>query len=63
MGRGPFATADATSVTSGSMVVDREGKPFCYVAAHDCHGGDKMAAKARAQRITESLNKTEGHTP
>jgi hypothetical protein len=41
-------------------VIDAAGGTFCYVGLGDCHGGDLPAAKARARRIAESLNKTEG---
>lgn len=44
-----------------ATVRDAAGEPFCWVIAAECVGGDKAAAKARATRIAESLNQTEGH--
>jgi len=67
-GKGPFVIANepATLAPNGDLkavqVVDQLGEPFCYVAPLHCHGQDWSAAKARAQRIVESLNRTEGHS-
>lgn len=61
-GAGPFA-AQAYENVDDVAVIDRGGARVCFVYAEDCAGGDKAAAKSRAQRIAESLNKTEGHTP
>jgi hypothetical protein len=65
--KGPF-TADKCELPGypdgeghGAAVFASDGFPFCYVCADDCVGGDVMAAVARATRIAESLNKTEGH--
>lgn len=66
-GKGPFAgqpfhdNDGPTVVGQGAVVRDATGAVFCYVSARDCHGHDIPAAKARAQRIAESLNRTEGH--
>jgi hypothetical protein len=59
-GDGPFQ-AQAYENTSTVAVIDRSGEQFCLVYARDCAGKDKAGAKARAERIAESLNKTEGH--
>lgn len=64
IGKGPFviATHKDKLVEEGTAeVVDVTGATFCVVDREDCHGKDLAAAKARATRIGESLNKTEGH--
>lgn len=64
---GPFTAGkcqvhqEEPGVYDGAAVFDAEGEPFCLIAADSCAGGDLSAAKARAQRIAELLNKTEGH--
>lgn len=65
--RGPFTASKCQVDTEeegrfdGAAVFEVDGQPFCYVRVDDCVGGHLSAAKARAQRIAESLNKTEGH--
>lgn len=58
-GKGPFAVV-ADEATGRAAVMDATGAGFCSVDRLDCHGHDLSAAKARARRIAESLNKTEG---
>lgn len=64
---GPFTAGkcqvhqEEPGVYDGAAVFDGEGQPFCLIAMDDCVGSDLHAAKARAQRIAESLNRTEGH--
>lgn len=66
-GIGPFTAGKCQVIDEtpghydGAAVFDKEGDPFCYVLEDDCIGGDAAAAKARATRIAESLNRTEGH--
>lgn len=65
-GKGPFVGERVkddhgpTVLGDHAVIRDSTGAPFCYVATRDCHGGDLSAAKARATRIAESLNKSEG---
>jgi hypothetical protein len=67
-GKGPFSVPKevlplpAADRQGGPLlpVIDAAGETFCYVGLMDCHGRDLAAAKARARRIAESLNKTEG---
>jgi hypothetical protein len=67
VGKGPFAAGkcqvhdETPGVYDGAAVFDAEGQPFCLIASDDCVGGDLSAAKARATRIAESLNLTEGY--
>lgn len=56
---GPF-TVNAED-EGNATVRDQTGEPFAWIIAAECRGGDKAAAKARATRIAESLNRTEGH--
>jgi hypothetical protein len=58
-GDGPF-TVKREHLTA--LVMDASDEVFCVVNVRDCVGRDGDAAKARATRIAESLNKTEGHT-
>lgn len=64
---GPFTAGDCVvhsedGVTiDGAAVFDVEGQPFCLVADDDAVGGHH-GARARATRIAESLNRTEGHS-
>jgi hypothetical protein len=66
-GKGPFAAGKGWQLSSNGgehdvvPVEDAAGNEFALVFARSCAGRDKTAAKARAQRIAESLNKTEGH--
>lgn len=57
-GPGPFIVA-ATTSSEHMIVLDGGGEKFCWVDPADCAGGDRMAAKARAQRIVEALNKAD----
>lgn len=69
-GKGPFSVPKepldlpAQDRQGGPLlaVIDAAGETFCYVGLMDCHGRDLAAAKARARRIAESLNKSEGFT-
>lgn len=64
VGKGPFttkATKDATGPAGSVVVLDASGETFCFVDSDYCVGGDLSAAKARATRIAEALNKGEGH--
>lgn len=40
-----------------ATVFDATGNAFCYIAPEDCAGRDMNAAKARATRIAEALNR------
>jgi hypothetical protein len=71
---GPFRVEKGLTHLGGDMAVGGEepamvqlvevagadGSPFCYVLPEDCHGGDMTAAKARATRIAEALNRSQG---
>lgn len=65
--KGPFAahkfTLNATGhdPIDGAIIVDSDQALFAFIPAVNCIGADPMAALARATRIAESLNKTEGH--
>jgi hypothetical protein len=61
--KGPFAVDKAPLGSTKVNILDATGRPFVHVHMKDCAGGDLAAAKARATRIAESLNKTEGHAP
>lgn len=60
---GPFTagkdTWSARELGDGEMlaVMDGAGEMFCYLQLNDCAGMDKAAAKARATRIAECLNR------
>lgn len=67
-GKGPFTVGKPTEVHSNGEdypvveVLDSSGSVFAMVWAQDCCSNDVPAAKARATRIAESLNRTEGHS-
>lgn len=67
-GAGPFSVGKPTDIHSNGEdydvieLFDGEAKLFAVVFAQDCFGKSIAAAKARATRIAESLNKTEGHS-
>lgn len=62
-GKGPFRSARFDFAdTPGSVVFDCQRDVFCVIPAGTCAGSSEDAAMARATRIAESLNKTEGHT-
>lgn len=64
---GPFSAGkcqvhdEMLGVYDGAAVFDSEGAPFCLIEMDNCIGGDLAAAKARATRIAEALNRSEGH--
>lgn len=61
IGAGPFTAGKCKcSAVDGAAVFDVTGETFCFVADDNCHGGNS-AARARATRIAEVLNKVEGH--
>lgn len=55
-GKGPFSYDAGISVV---VINDARGEQFCLVQAADCAGGDASAAKARAARICEALNRAD----
>lgn len=57
LGKGPFSVKAEDE--GNATVRDQIGEPFAWVIAAECHGGDKSAAKARATRIAESLNRND----
>jgi hypothetical protein len=59
VGVGPFSVErrDDNNVGNHHMVVDANGNDFAAVFNDDCIGGDFTAAKARATRIAEALNR------
>jgi hypothetical protein len=66
---GPFAVRKNEVIAEAqgepifaSTILDADGNCFAHVLNDDCAGMDAHAAQARAQRIAESLNKTEGHS-
>lgn len=63
VGKGPFRAwkdkVDLFGQGSAVPIVDSGDRPFAYVLLDDCVGGDLSAARARATRIAESLNRTE----
>jgi hypothetical protein len=65
--KGPFTIGDGSPIfgsgETAREIMDASGARFALVLSRDCAGGDLTAAKARATRIAESLNKTEGHAP
>ena len=64
--KGPFTAgkcqvyAETPGEYDGAAVFEADGQPFCLIA-DDLAIGGRPGAIARAQRIAESLNKTEGH--
>jgi hypothetical protein len=59
VGKGPFSVEKAYVANKwlAAQISDCGGRPFAYVMAVDCVGGDFTAAKARATRIAEALNR------
>lgn len=64
-GSGPFTagTYDVHTIASGydteGAVFDCQAGVFALVSPGDCHGLDLAAARARAQRIAEALNRND----
>jgi hypothetical protein len=65
-GKGPFSVfpnvhqlQDSGNSPVVVTIVDGGGQPFAFVRQNDCAGGDPTAAKARATRIAEALNRCE----
>ena len=64
---GPFTAGKCQVFTEesgeydGAAVFESDGQPFCLIPDDLAIGGN-AGARARATRIAESLNKTEGHS-
>lgn len=64
VGKGPFSAAKEPHHRSALCgleclaVLDAAGATFAWVVVSSAIGGDKSAAKARATRIAEALNRT-----
>lgn len=64
-GVGPFSAGKCAvfdNEIDGAAVFDAEGQPFCLIGDDMAIGG-RQGAIARAQRIAESINRTEKHAP